>query len=171
MLFFRKCTFCRICLWAVCLWQYVALVGFRFMQLSLQKLASLYIYYFYELHWVGYASVYCFLTQILWLYVCNTCDHYAFLTWSIVMLCTMCVLKVMHTLICPECMKKMYLWFSVWGTVSWVSLQLGVLTWGKDSDRVFGSLLQVMSEERVIFGLDFLLLLHQYLCGGHGCIK
>ena len=73
------------------------------MQLSLQKLASLYIYYFYELHWVGYAFGYCILTQILWLYVCNTCDHYAFLTWSIVRLCTLCVLKVMHTLICPGC--------------------------------------------------------------------
>ena len=49
-------------------------------------------------------------------------------------------------------MKKMYLWFPVWGAVSWVGLQLGVLTWGKDSDRVFGTHLQVMSEERVIFG-------------------
>ena len=27
---------------------------------------------------------------------------------------------------------KMFLWFPVWGTVSWVGLQLGVLTWGKD---------------------------------------
>ena len=28
---------------------------------------------------------------------------------------------------------KMFLWFPVWGTVSWVvGLQLGALTWGKD---------------------------------------
>ena len=45
----------------------------------------------------------------------------------------------------------MYLWFPVWGTVSWVGLQLAVLTWGKDFFYFINIYMAANNDELTLF--------------------
>ena len=46
---------------------------------------------------------------------------------------------------------KMFLWFPVWGTVSWVGLQLGVLTRGKDFFYFINIYMAANNDELTLF--------------------